>query len=476
MPEISNSNTDRQLSLNSADNPTDGKSVLYVMSRDQRTKDNYALIIAQQKANDLKLPLVVQFNLLSKTGHRSKEHFMFMLEGLREVERKLHAKNISFIVTHGSPQKEVTQLANKLSAAHVYFDFSPLSGVRKYQKAVAKQSDVPCTVVDAHNIIPVWVTSDKEEFAAHTIRKKIQRNLESYLVEPPELKKHLYLLSEQPKSISLSEPETLVTSVKSSGIDIQVAPGETAGLKFIKTFLSSRLEEYAIGRNEISEDKQSGLSPYLHFGQIASLRVALETMYHVDERPLLFDYAKMAQPSETASNRDGMNALFEEMIVRKELSDNFCLHAKSYTNIAGAQNWAKDTLKKHGSDEREHIYSLKELENAETHDNAWNAAQVQLLRVGNIHGYMRMYWAKKLLEWTKTPEQAIDIAVYLNDKYSIDGGDPNGYVGIMWSIAGVHDRPWTERPIFGKIRYMNASGLKRKFDIDTYIKAWQKQR
>jgi len=464
----------RQLTLNKANTNNAGACVLYVMARDQRTEDNFALLIAQEKAMELELPLVVQFNLLAKSGVRAREHFSFMLDGLQEVAKQLAGKNISFVLTHGNPKKQIATIIQQTKPAHIYFDFSPLRGVRHYQKAVARDTSIPCSVVDAHNIVPVWIASDKQEFAAHTLRKKIQRHLESYLVEPSVLQKHSFTFKKPLHGISFSDARKYIEKNNTSGIAIQAASGESNGREYIKTFLEERLSNYAEGRNDIARDMQSGLSPYLHYGQVSSLRVALETMYDVDERPLLFDYAKMAQPSGTLNKQDGMNVLFEEMIVRKELSDNFCLYAHSYTSISAANDWAKDTLKKHENDPREHIYSAHDLEHANTHDAAWNAAQTQLRTTGNIHGYMRMYWAKKLLEWTKTPQDAVDIALYLNDHYSIDGGDPNGYVGILWSIAGIHDRPWIERPIFGKIRYMNASGLKRKFDVDAYIKAWQK--
>jgi deoxyribodipyrimidine photo-lyase len=195
-------------------------------------------------------------------------------------------------------------------------------------------------------------------------------------------------------------------------------------------------------------------------------------MYEVKKPPLLFEESKMAQASETPTKFDGMNALLEEMVVRKELSDNFCFYNDNYDKLEGAEQWAKNSLKEHESDKRDFTYSRDEFENAKTHDKSWNAAQLQLRKTGKIHGYMRMYWAKKILEWTENAETAIEYAIYLNDKYSIDGGDPNGYVGVLWSIAGVHDRPWIDRQVFGKIRYMNEGGLKRKFDLDKYINKW----
>ena len=167
-----------------------------------------------------------------------------------------------------------------------------------------------------------------------------------------------------------------------------------------------------------------------------------------------------------------MNALLEEMIVRKELADNFCWYADSYRDLTAGPDWAQKSLAEHAQDPREHIYTREQWEQAQTHDQSWNAAQNQLRKTGKIHGYMRMYWAKKMLEWSETPEKGLQDCIYLNDKYSIDGGDPNGYVGILWSFVGLHDRPWFERNVFGKIRYMNEGGLMRKYDVAKYQADW----
>lgn len=451
----------------------DGASVLYVMSRDQRVRDNHALVAAQKVAIEKQVPLVVCFNLLTSSGVRSQEHFSFMLTGLREVATDLKRLNIKFVLLYGAAHENILELSKTIDPIEVYFDFSPLHGPRKLAKYIAANLDVPVTVVDTHNCIPTWITSDKQEFAAHTIRNKIHKHLEHYLVEPDEIAKHPHAFKTKQLGISFSDAEKQISKVPKCGISLNIESGSTAARDHLAGFIDNGLSSYAYGRNDIAKDQQSGLSPYLHFGQISSLRVALEVLYSVNERPLLFDNAKMAQSGSTPNKTEGMNALYEEMIVRKELSDNFCLHAASYTDLKGAHEWAVTTLDAHVGDKREFVYTRDELESAKTHDEAWNAAQKQLTSKGNIHGYMRMYWAKKILEWTDNPSTAIRHTIYLNDKYSIDGGDPNGYVGILWSIAGVHDRPWTERAIFGKIRYMNEAGLKRKFDLDRYIRANQ---
>lgn len=452
--------------------PISGTCVVYVMSRDQRVHDNHALLSAQQTAIEHNLPLIVLFNLLPRLGVRAYEHFHFMLDGLQEVSEQLASFGIPFLMTYGEPPTAFLKTLQELRPAGVYFDFSPLHGPRKLAKHVASQLDCFVAVVDTHNIIPAWKVSDKQEFAAHTLRPKVHRLLSHYLSEPPPLQTQSANTPRIKSAISIDKARQLIADIPKSGITIGIPSGSTAAATHLEHFVATSLSTYALGRNNIANDQQSGLSPYLHFGHISSLRVALQVLQATKAEPLLFREAKMASSGDTPSVVDGMNALFEEMIVRKELADNFCLFASSYTMLASAPAWAQDTLRDHQHDNRETLYTRQQLQAAQTHDDAWNAAQRQLTRTGKMHGYMRMYWAKKILEWTPDPQAALAECVYLNDAYSLDGGDPNGYVGILWAIAGVHDRPWTERPIFGKIRYMNAAGLKRKFDVRAYIDQW----
>ena len=229
-----------------------------------------------------------------------------------------------------------------------------------------------------------------------------------------------------------------------------LGPGEVAARQVLRHFLKNKLAEYGEKRNDPTKDMVSNLSPYLHFGHISAQRVALEVQKHpMDEKK--------------------KDSFLEELIVRRELADNFCLYNGKYDQFEGFHPWAQKTLNEHRSDEREYLYSLDEFEEAKTHDDLWNAAQIEMVRRGKMHGYMRMYWAKKILEWTESPEAALEIAIFLNDKYELDGRDSNGYAGIAWSVGGVHDRAWNERPVFGKIRYMSYNGCKRKFDIKSYI-------
>jgi deoxyribodipyrimidine photo-lyase len=305
--------------------------------------------------------------------------------------------------------------------------------------------------------VPVWLASDHQEIAARTLRPKIKRLMAEYLDEAKPLQKHPYDWPGTVKAIDeLKEHiDATLAGVPSNGSDIsRFEPGEKAAQKAVKTFVSQRLEGYATQRNDPSDDGQSELNPYLHYGQLSSATVVR---------------AVMEATGSQSKNQADADAFIEEITVRKELSDNFCFYSQDYDKLRGAPEWAQRTLDKHKDDAREFTYSRQQFEAAETHDEAWNAAQRQLVRTGKMHGYMRMYWAKKILEWSATPQGALQTLLYLNDFYHIDGGDPNGYVGILWSIAGLHDRPWQERPVYGTVRSMVYNGLKRKFDIQAYI-------
>jgi deoxyribodipyrimidine photo-lyase len=292
--------------------------------------------------------------------------------------------------------------------------------------------------------------SDKLEYAAYTIRPKIRKLLPEYLEEFPKLKRHPYNIHIAKKGTDWDD------AVKSLRVDKNVRkvdwlkPGEEAAKRTLEVFLDERLYNYDARRNDPNENAQSDLSPYLHFGQISAQRVALEA-----ER-----YGRFVKSTE---------AFLEELIVRRELSDNYCRYNPDYDNLRRLPNWSSETLSSHRRDKREYVYTADEFENASTHDPLWNAAQREMVRKGKMHGYMRMYWAKKILEWSKTPEEAMQTAIYLNDRYELDGSDPNGYAGIAWSIGGVHDRPWFDRPVYGKIRSMTYDGCKRKFGVEKYI-------
>jgi len=332
----------------------------------------------------------------------------------------------------------------------VVTDFDPLRIKREWKKAVCREVDIPVYEVDAHNIVPCWEASPKQEYGAFTLRPKIRRLLPIYLEDFPAMEAHPFPWG------TVMPPPDWGQAEKAPGADGTVAcigrpvPGQGAARKALDGFLGGPLALYSM-RNDPNRHAQSGLSPYIHFGHLSAQRAALET-----ER--------------TAAPGESKDAFLEELIVRKELADNFCYYNEKYDSCEGFPNWARITLHKHRDDPREYAYGLDVLENGLSHDALWNAAQREMVMRGKMAGYMRMYWAKKILEWSPSPEVAMERAVYLNDRYELDGRDPNGYAGIAWAIGGVHDRPWGERRVFGAIRFMSFKGCKSKFDTTAYIK------
>jgi deoxyribodipyrimidine photo-lyase len=423
--------------------------VVYWMSRDQRVKDNWALIYAQKKATELRQPLIVVFCLVLDFLGANLRHYDFMLRGLSEVSDALKEKNITFAIIEGGPDKKLPAFLKKNSASFLVCDFDPLKIKKRWKEQISKNINISFHEVDAHNIVPCRVASEKQEYGAYTIRPKINSKLDEFLDDFDKIKKHAH------KQKKLSNHDK-ITSIKANlKLDKSVnpvnwlKPGEKAAKKVLSEFINKKLRHYESDRNDPSNDAQSNLSPYLHFGHISAQRVALEVI-------------KSRHPAAVK------NSFLEELIVRRELSDNFCFYNENYDNFEGFPDWAKKTLKEHKKDRKSYTYGKNELEHYNTHDYIWNAAQKEMVIKGKMHGYMRMYWCKKILEWTKDIKEAHKIAIYLNDKYELDGRDPSGYTGIAWSLGGVHDRAWPQRHIYGKIRYMSEGGIKSKFHIDKY--------
>lgn len=441
-------------------------SVLYWMNRDARVDDNWALIYAQELALQYDVPLLVTYNLEPGfLGGGYRQH-AFKVKGLMEIEQQLFQKNIPFFLLSGKKtEKDLETCIAQYDIGYVVTDFSPLRHVRAWISYLQKKLVVPFCEVDTHNIVPVWITSDKQEYSARTIRPKLHTLLPEFLTDFPKIKKHLTTPSfSMPKIdwkniLDDSRVDQNITEVD------WVIPGSKGAKKALKNFLKNNLKGYANQRNDANKKGQSNLSPYFHFGQLSPQRVAWEVM-----RSVGLPLQKIVQVNQngSATGNDAV-AFLEELIIRRELADNFCWHNKNYDNTKGFPDWAQKTLLQHANDEREYLYTIKEFEQGKTHDDLWNAAQMEMVRTGKMHGYMRMYWAKKILQWTKHADEAMKIAIYLNDTYELDGRDPNGYTGIAWSIGGVHDRPWFRRPIFGTVRYMAQSGCAKKFDIVTYI-------
>lgn len=427
-----------------------GGSVVYWMSRDQRAKDNWALLFAQQIAVARRSPLSVCFCLVPSFLNATVRQYGFMLKGLAALEKALAAKKIPFFLLTGEPEREVPRLLAREAAGTLVTDFDPLDIKQSWKERVVAKVKIPVHEVDAHNIVPCWIASQKQEYGAYTLRPKIHRLLPEFLEPFPNLKKHPIPHESRQKGTDWAKVWKKVKADRSVTEVNWIKPGEQAAKTVLHRFLKKGLFDYNRLRNDPTESGQSNLSPYLHFGQISAQRVALAV-------------------SQVSGDVQAEEAFLEELIVRRELSDNFCCYAPNYKTMESFPSWARKTLHEHREDRREYLYSMEKFEKAATHDPLWNAAQMEMVKVGKMHGYMRMYWAKKILEWTESPEEALHVAIYLNDKYELDGRDPNGYTGIAWSIGGVHDRAWGPRPIFGKIRYMSYNGCKSKFKVDQYI-------
>lgn len=432
--------------------------VIYWMSRDQRVRDNWALLYAAQAAFQRGVPVAVAFNLVTEYLGAGARQFGFMVRGLQLMQPKLEALNIPFFLLKGDPTQTVPQLVKDTGASLLVTDFAVLRLGRQWREAVAEKLEVPFHEVDAHNVVPVWLASDKREYAARTIRPKIHSKLPEFLTEFPELEPQAAWQGEvQPEPVDWA---ALIDEVVERGKEVpEVAwckPGEDAAMEALvgdKGFLSkARLTRYDEKRNDPTvPDALSGLSPHLHFGHLAPQRAAIEAA------------------KQKSVHKASVEGFLEELIVRRELADNYCFYVPNYDSLDAAYDWAKQTLNDHRKDKRDFVYTKEQFEKGQTHDKLWNAAQLEMVHAGKMHGFMRMYWAKKILEWSASPEEALEISIHLNDKYELDGRDPNGYVGCMWSIAGIHDQGWAERAVFGKIRFMNFNGCKRKFDVEKYI-------
>ncbi|HUT30802.1 MAG TPA: deoxyribodipyrimidine photo-lyase [Sedimentisphaerales bacterium] len=426
-----------------------GKYVLYWMQAAQRAEHNHALEYAIERANQLNKPLVVVFGLTDDYPEANLRHYHFMLEGLAETKRALEAKGIQMVVRRMSPDAAAVELSN--DAALVVVDAGHLRVQRRWRNSAARRIDCPLHEVETNLIVPVEEASLKEEFSAGTFRPGIRGKLDYYLVPLKHKKPKRDSLGLKLDSCDISDVDKALLTLR---IDRSVAKvqdlrgGASQAKRHLRSFLKNRLDRYDELRNDPALDYLSNMSPYLHFGQISPLYIALEVM---------------------KTDGPGKDAYLEELIVRRELSHNFVFYNDRYDTFEGLPPWAKRTLNFHRRDKREYVYSAEQFERAKTHDPYWNAAQKEMVLAGKMHGYMRMYWGKKIVEWSKNPQTAFKIASYLNNKYELDGRDPNGFTGVAWCF-GKHDRAWGERPVFGKIRYMNAAGLKRKFNPDEYVK------
>lgn len=429
-------------------------TVVYWMSRDQRVSDNWAMIYSSFLAREKQTEFAVVFTLVDEFLNATPNQFAFLLAGLQEVEIKLASLNIPFYLLYGDPPQTLAHFCRIYKVSAIVCDFDPLRIKKLWKQQLLHSVGSSVYEVDTHNIVPCFAASDKQEYGAYTLRPKILRRLNEFLTDFPDQEGNPGLSAFSLQTTDWSHAGVFTGQDKASAETSRIIPGERAANERYREFIREHLNRYASEKNDPLSGSVSGLSPYLHFGQVSSQRIALEII-------------------RTGDRNKSSAAFLEELIIRKELSDNFCYYNSDYDNFTGFPPWARKSLDEHRKDEREYLYNLPDFESTATHDPLWNAAQNEMIRTGRMHGYLRMYWAKKILEWTASPEDALQTAIYLNDKYALDGRDPNGYTGCAWSVGGVHDRAWSDRPVYGKIRYMNYQGCRRKFDVDRYIKQFE---
>ncbi len=431
--------------------PRKGDYVLYWMQASVRAEHNPALEHAIATANELGSRLLVCFGLMDDYPEASERHYRFLLEGLAAVDTGLARRNVKFVVRRGHPAEVAIDLAEDARA--VVMDRGYLRHQRRWRDRVVERVRAPVVEVEGDVVVPVEVAADKREYAARTLRPKLHDAWDPFLrpLDTVTLDKHS-------RNLTVDGIDIAGVDAVLGGLDIDrsvpAVPhhfrgGTRQARARLKRFLDETLPRYDENRNQPQTDHVSYLSMYLHYGHISPVYVA-----HAAR--------------ESGAPRSQVDAFLEELIVRRELAFNYVSFEPDYDSYSSLPGWARTTLAEHRDDPREHVYTRSQLANGETHDRYWNAAMAEMRETGYLHNYMRMYWGKKILEWTNTPEYGYRTTLALNNRYLLDGRDPNSYANVAW-VFGLHDRPWQEREVFGKVRYMSASGLERKADPDAYV-------
>ena len=446
----------RVTQLNQLKENTKGRYVLYWMQMFKRASHNYALNFAIQMANERQLPLVVYEGLKFYYPWASDRIHTFILEGVAEKQGEFSERGIRYIFylqrNERDPRNTVAKLARE--AALLVTDDYPCFIIPGHNARIA-QLKLPVYAVDANGMVPMSALP-KEEYAAYTIRPKINRLL-------PDLPRKIVTphLDVQKPTLDVDCPETVVSAdnnpalVSECDIDHTVKPsdryrgGTAAGRKRLTHFVRNILPHYDKSRNDPSVDGTSRLSPYLHFGFLS-----------IQEIVAAVEHAKAPKAAK--------DAFLEEAIVRRELSFNLTRHNPHYDSLKSLPVWALQTMRDHADDPRPELLDAERIEAGDTYDELWNASQRELLTTGHMHNYVRMLWGKRVIEWQRSYEMAFELLVHLNNKYALDGRDPNSYAGILWCF-GKHDRPWFEREIFGTIRYMTSRSMAKKFNARRYM-------
>ncbi|HSY36239.1 MAG TPA: deoxyribodipyrimidine photo-lyase [Acidobacteriaceae bacterium] len=450
---------DSRVTVRRGGGPGEGKCVVYWMQRAQRGRDNHALNVAIAVGNALDLPVVAYFAGISNFPHANLRQYAFLNQGLPDVEEDCAERGVGFVMRR-APGEDPLKLFADVNAAMVIGDENPMRESERWRVKIAEELRVPFWTVDADVLVPSKLL-EKAQFSAAVARPRLYRALPEFLV--PYSNPHAEVKWKRPRGLDADDAREDITRGWKD-FDRSVRPveawtgGHRAAMKRLRVFCNAMLANYDRDRNHPEIDGTSKMSPYLHFGHIGPQTIALA----VD--------AVAKQHAQLKAERE---SYFNELVVWRELSVNFVRYQPEYDSPACADKWARETIEEHDRDQREVLYKLPQLESAQTHDELWNAAQIQMVRYGWMHNHLRMYWAKKIVEWTPNVRIAMKVAIYLNDKYELDGRDPNGYAGIAWSMLGKFDRAWFDRPIFGKRRYMSRSSTGKKFLSALYIEQAQ---
>jgi deoxyribodipyrimidine photo-lyase len=426
------------------------------MQRAMRIVDNRALDVAIEAANLLGLPVVVFFSVIPNYPNANLRHYHFLQQGLRDVAEDAAQRGVGFVVRR-SPDNGFEAFLEEVQAALLIGDENPCREPERWRAVLARRLKLPFWTVNADVVVPSAVFN-RSYVLLHHFRPHLKRELPTYLVPQAKIEPtHPWEPWKALPTFDLSDDIT----AGFTKLDRTVQPVDTftggshAALRRLREFVAHDLADYDTQRNHPETRGTSQLSPYLHFGNIGPLTIAVA----VEEAA--------RQGHVSPATRD---CFLDQLIGWRELSVLFVRHEPNYDNWECAAPWARKTLVEHAADPRPWRYSLVQLERAQTHDELWNAAQREMLVTGWMHNSMRMYWAKKILEWAPDPARAFDWAVRLNDRYQLDGRDPNGYAGIAWAIVGRHDRPWFNRPVFGLVRTMTGASTAKKFDAARYIR------
>lgn len=423
--------------------------VLYWMTREQRADDNWGLLLAQEVAKNTKTPLHVCFCLKEDIPERMS----FQIAGLEETAARLQELNIPLHFLKGDDPAVIKQLVDDVSIGLMITDFLPLKEAVAMQSQLNGMLNIPFWEVDSHNIVPARQVSSVRESSVKTFEDKIYPVLDEYLVDYLPLVKHPYNDFEFDNSKGFQEVVGGIKAGENRPDALQIKPGTNEALNTLVIFLEQKLAEYANPSSDPDAAILNNLSSYLHFGQISAQRVALAV-------------------NKMGNDPEARRRFMENLVVRKELCDNFCLYQENYDSFEGADEWARESLLKHKNDKREYLYSLQELEQGSTHSGLWNAAHNQLCKTGLLHWLLRKFWGSMILQWSPSPEEAVARAIMLTDAYSLDAPDPLGYGGVMQSLAGLYQEPVQEQKVSGRIPVVTEKEIEEFLDIKDYISRW----